>query len=173
MFFHKFAFRCFSSSPSFLKYSRLLQFGFCFLLFVFIFLAPTILKAQIEIAEFKIQSFEAFFNPENQSYWDEIGAFAVNAQQTFIPNFPSLINNRYDQPSIELVYKRNLNVDNIRSRLTRQFSQQFGQPEVVTSPNGFQLSNTGWIIEEKDEVYIVAFPRNPDEGKLIILKSVE
>ena len=141
--------------------------------FLFIILSPALLKAQIEIAEFEIPSFEAFFNVENQAYWDEIGAFAVQGQQTFIANFPSMINNRNEQPSIELVYKGNLNADGVRTRLTNQFVRQFGQPVVIEAPAGYQLYSTGWIIEENSGDYIVGFPRNPDDGKLIILKVVE
>ncbi len=143
------------------------------LLFILVLLSPAVLKAQIEIAEFNIPSFEAFFNTENQMYWDEIGAFAVRSQQTFIPNFPSMINNRNDQPTIELVYKGNLNSDRIRTRLTNQFVRQFGQPVAIQPPAGYQLTNTGWIIEETNGEYLIAFPRNPDEGKLIILQIVE
>ena len=142
------------------------------ILILLVLLTPTILKAQIEIGELTISSMEDFFNPENETYWDEIGAFAVLNQPDFIANFPSMLNNRNEQPSIELVFKRNLNVNNVRTRLTRQFVQQFGQPDVVEAPRGFQLSNTGWIIEEDGEEYIIAFPRNPDDGKLIILKVV-
>jgi hypothetical protein len=72
-----------------------------------------------------------------------------------------------------LVFKRNLDAYSVRSRLTRQFSQQFGQPEVIEGPSGFQLANTGWLIDERGDEYIVAFPRNPDDGRLIILKLVD
>ena len=60
-------------------------------LILFLFLAPTLLQAQIEIGELKVASMENLFNPENKAIWDEIGAFTVINQTYFIPNFPYLI----------------------------------------------------------------------------------
>jgi len=140
-------------------------------LFFALLISPALVTAQILIGDIEVPSLEAFVNSENESYWDEIGALNFKNSEYWIPNFPSMINNRNEQTVVQLAFKRDLDVFSVRTTLTNRFNTQVGQSQAIESPAGLRLSPNGWIVEEGRDEYLIAFSRDPRDGTLFIIKN--
>ncbi len=141
------------------------------LLLALVLFAPLNAQAQTEIGDLKIKSFEEFFNPENTTLWDEIGAFGYTKSTYWRFNFPSMINVQEDFTVINLVMKSDVDYYSANTLITNQLNRQIGQSKVQEFPTGYRLTPQGWEIKENGVTYLIGFSRNPDDRTLYLFRK--
>lgn len=135
-----------------------------------LFIFPNKLIAQVQIGDIEVGSLKELFNKDDDSFWNEFGMFNKSESEFWITGAPSMLLDVGDEIAIILAFKKDLDVDSIRTTLIKQLNNQFGKYEEKQGPSLMNVSSIEWQKSEEGFTYVFSLSDDKKVGALYLFK---